>query len=77
MYEINKTNLFLKWYNNLKDKKLQLTITRGIERIKIDGYFGKTYPIKGLNDISEIKIEMGAGIGCILMFIFKIMRFGF
>ncbi|MDR2635281.1 MAG: hypothetical protein LBC08_00475 [Campylobacteraceae bacterium] len=47
MYEINKTNLFLKWYNGLKDKKLQLTIMRRIERMEADEYLGKTYPIAG------------------------------
>jgi putative addiction module killer protein len=58
---VNKTNLFLKWYDNLKDKKLQLLITRKIERIKNEGYFGKTYPIAGVKNISEIKFETGAG----------------
>jgi putative addiction module killer protein len=59
MLEIKKAKQFQKWFDDLKDKKLQLTIARRIERIEKDEYFGKTYPIA--NGLSEIKIEMGAG----------------
>jgi putative addiction module killer protein len=61
MYDIQRTDLFQRWFGKLKDRKLKASIRLRIERIENDGYFGKTYPIAGVKNISEIKFEIGAG----------------
>jgi putative component of toxin-antitoxin plasmid stabilization module len=42
MLNVQKTNLFQKWFDNLKDEKLRASIRLKIERVKQDGYLGKT-----------------------------------
>ncbi|MDR3346124.1 MAG: type II toxin-antitoxin system RelE/ParE family toxin [Campylobacteraceae bacterium] len=61
MLNVQKTDLFQRWFDRLKDEMLKASIRLRTERIELDGYFGKIYPIKGAKNISEIKIEMGAG----------------
>jgi putative addiction module killer protein len=58
---IRKTSLFEKWFDGLKDKMLRAAIKQKIKRIEEDGYLGRTKPIIGYKNISEIKFEMGAG----------------
>ncbi|MDR3346777.1 MAG: type II toxin-antitoxin system RelE/ParE family toxin [Campylobacteraceae bacterium] len=61
MSKVIKTDLFQKWFDDLKNKMLRTIIKDKTDRIAVDGYLGKTKPIVGAKGISEIKIEMGAG----------------
>jgi putative addiction module killer protein len=58
---IRRTIIFKKWLESLKDENALVAIDRRLERIKIDGYIGKTKPVVGVKNISEIKIETGKG----------------
>ncbi len=58
MIEIFKTDVYLKWFNSLKSKKIQAILDMHIERMRF-GNFGNSKPIgKGL---SELKISYQAG----------------
>jgi probable addiction module killer protein len=56
--EIFRTDVYLKWFNSLKSKKIQAILDMHIERMRF-GNFGNSKPIgKGL---SELKISYQAG----------------
>jgi len=56
--EIFKTDVYLKWFNSLKSKKIQAILDMHIQRMRF-GNFGNSKPIgKGL---SELKISYQAG----------------
>ena len=58
MIEIFKTDVYLKWFNSLKSKKIQAILDMHIQRMRF-GNFGNSKPIgKGL---SELKISYQAG----------------
>ena len=58
MIEIFRTDVYLKWFNSLKSKKIQAILDMHIERMRF-GNFGNSKPIgKGL---SELKISYQAG----------------
>ena len=55
---VQKSNIFLKWLNKLKDKIGKSLINERISRIE-DGNFGDCYPIG--DGISELRIHFGPG----------------
>jgi putative addiction module killer protein len=59
MLKIERTNLFIKWHNKIKDKNLIIAIERKIDQIETDGFLGKTSPVG--DGVSEMKFQMGAG----------------
>jgi len=59
--KVQRTDLFLKWIIGLKDNGAKRTIDQKIRRIEQDGYIGRTEPIKGYKNISEIRFHAGAG----------------
>jgi putative addiction module killer protein len=62
MMTVKQTDIFKKWFSSLKnDKSLQTIITDKMQRIETDGYLGKTKPIVGYRNISEIRIDIGKG----------------
>jgi putative addiction module killer protein len=57
--KIQRTDIFIKWFEKLKNKQVAIAIVARIRMIEDRDYLGKTYPIT--NGISEMKFEMGAG----------------
>lgn len=58
-YKIKRTDEFIEWIKNLKDRQAKTAIITRILRIQEDGHFGTT---KGVGDnISELKFYIGAG----------------
>ena len=55
---VQKSNVFLKWLNKLKDKIGKALINERISRIE-DGNFGDCYPIG--DGLSELRIHFGPG----------------
>lgn len=58
MIEIFKTDVYLKWFNSLKSKKIQAILDMHIERMRF-GNFGNSKPIR--KGLSELKISYQAG----------------
>lgn len=58
MIEIRKTDKYIKWFNGLKDKKIQAIIDMHIDRMRV-GNFGNSEPIG--NGLSELKIHYQSG----------------
>jgi len=55
---VRKSNVFLKWFNRLKDKIGKALINERISRIE-DGNFGDCYPVG--DGLSELRIHYGPG----------------
>ena len=58
MIEIRKTDIFEKWFTNLRDKKARARIQARIDRIEI-GNFGDVTPVG--EGVSELRIFYGPG----------------
>jgi putative addiction module killer protein len=63
MYTINTTNLFDEWLEGLHDIRARARIVSRIKSAE-RGNFGDCEPVGG--GISEMRIHLGAGIGCTL-----------
>ncbi len=58
-FEIEQTEKFSEWFNNLKNLQARAMIQARISRIEYDGFFGDT---KGVGDnVSELRFHLGAG----------------
>jgi len=61
MIEIIKTDIFQKWQDGLKDKRIRAAVHVRIERLA-HGHFGDAKPVKPANKgVSELRINCGAG----------------
>jgi putative addiction module killer protein len=56
---IERTNVYIKWFEKLKDRKAKGIITKRLLRIEESGNLGNVRPLG--NGVSEIKIDYGAG----------------
>ena len=56
---VNRTNIFDKWLDKLKDRTAKFIITSRISRIEIDGYLGD-YKNVGDN-VYKLRIDYGCG----------------
>ncbi|MBF0170590.1 MAG: type II toxin-antitoxin system RelE/ParE family toxin [Nitrospinae bacterium] len=52
---------FGKWFGKLKDVKAMAAIVRRLRKIEREGYFGDHAPIKGADDLYELRIFVGPG----------------
>lgn len=58
-FEIERTDEFNEWFDNLKNRQARAMIQTRISRIEYDGFFGDT---KGVgNNVSELRFHNGAG----------------
>ncbi|KAF0097831.1 MAG: addiction module toxin [Rhodospirillaceae bacterium] len=58
MLEVRQTDLFKKWYQNLRDKKAAAAVTARINRLGF-GLFGDVKPVG--EGVSELRIKVGPG----------------
>ena len=59
VFEIERTDEFSEWLDNLKNRQARAIIQARISRIEYDGFFGDT---KGVGDnVSELRLHQGAG----------------
>jgi len=58
MFEIEKTEEFINWLHDLKDRYAKIKITKQIEKLE-DGNFGD-YGSVG-DGVSEIRLHFGSG----------------
>ena len=58
-YHIKRTKTFKKWFDKLRDKETRLCISRRLDFLKEEGYFGDHKSLGG--GISELKIHYGPG----------------
>jgi putative addiction module killer protein len=58
MIEVRKTELFIKWFNSLKDRKAKARIQARIDRVET-GHFGDVEPVG--EGVSELRIFYGPG----------------
>ncbi len=58
MIEIRKTEIFTKWFDNLKDRKARARIQARIDRVEL-GNFGDIAPVG--EGVSEFRIFYGPG----------------
>jgi len=58
MIEIRKTDVFTKWFNNLRDRRAKARIQARIDRLEI-GHFGDVAPVG--EGVSELRIFHGPG----------------
>ncbi len=58
MMEIRSTEIFSKWFNNLKDRRARARIQARIDRVEM-GNFGDVAPVG--EGISELRIFYGPG----------------
>jgi putative addiction module killer protein len=56
--EIRKTDLFIRWYANLRDAKAKASIARRIEHT-LGGNLGDAKPVG--EGVSEMRVDVGAG----------------
>jgi putative addiction module killer protein len=60
MIEIETTDIFIKWYNNIKDVKTFRKIQARFDMIRDFEHFGDTKPIR--NGIYELRFHIKSGI---------------
>lgn len=58
MIEVRKTEIFTKWFDNLKDRKARARIQARIDRVEM-GNFGDVAPVG--EGVSEFRIFYGPG----------------
>jgi putative addiction module killer protein len=58
MFEIRQTELFLRWFEGLRDRKAKARIQARIDRLEIGG-FGDVAPVG--EGVSELRIHYGPG----------------
>ncbi|ABW30183.1 type II toxin-antitoxin system RelE/ParE family toxin [Acaryochloris marina] len=58
MIEVRQTDIFAKWFNNLRDRKAKARVQARIDRIEI-GNFGDVAPVG--EGVSELRIHYGPG----------------
>jgi putative addiction module killer protein len=58
MIEVRKTDLFIKWFDGLKDRRARARIQARIDRVEM-GNFGDVAPVG--DGISELRIFYGPG----------------
>lgn len=58
MIEVRKTEIFTKWFDNLKDRKARARIQARIDRVEI-GNLGDVSPVG--DGVSELRIFYGPG----------------
>ena len=58
MIEIRKTEIFTKWFNELKDRRAKARIQARIDRVEM-GNFGDVAPVG--EGVSELRIFYGSG----------------
>ena len=58
MIEVHTTDIFSKWFNNLKDRRARARIQARIDRVEM-GNFGDVAPVG--DGISELRIFYGPG----------------
>jgi len=57
--KIERTNVYIKWFEKLKDHKVKGLITKRLVRIENDDNLGEVRSLGG--GVSEIKIDYGSG----------------
>jgi putative addiction module killer protein len=57
--KIERTNVYIKWFEKLKDHRAKGFITKRLVRIENDGNLGEVRSLGG--GVSEIKIDYGSG----------------
>jgi len=57
--KIERTNVYIKWFEKLKDRKAKGLITKRLVRIEDDDNLGEVRSLGG--GVSEIKIDYGSG----------------
>lgn len=58
MMDIRKTDIFVKWLDNLKDRRARARVLARIDRLEM-GYFGDVRPVG--EGVSELRIFYGPG----------------
>ena len=58
MIDIRKTDIFVKWLDNLKDRRARARVLARIDRLEM-GYFGDVRPVG--EGVSELRIFYGPG----------------
>jgi len=60
MYDVEYTEVYLKWYRQLKDKRTRHRIEIAVMKISY-GHFGDHKKIRGYTDIFEVRLDIGPG----------------